>query len=126
MNPSPPLPDSSHSVRPLRWWQWLAFVCPSLVAVGTTGVLNALGRAKYAALAHPTASDSYWVQHMGLYNGLAGINAGAVCCLGAGILLGLTMPAKNRVLACVGWTLLGTLTNAALSFAGCSLLPEGE
>lgn len=107
---------------PLRWWQVLVFILPTLVTVGTTAVMNARDRAKFEALAHPESSDLYWQQHMGLYNGLAGIQAGAACCLVCGVLIGLTRGAKRPILACICWTLFCLLFNAGLSFAGCAVL----
>jgi hypothetical protein len=107
---------------PLRWWQVLIFILPTLATVGTTGVLNALGQAKFEALAHPESSDLYWQQHMGLYNGLAGIQAGAVCCLVCGILICLTKKPAHPLRACIGWTLWCLLFNTGLSFAGCAIV----
>jgi hypothetical protein len=116
MSPSPADLEtgaSPSSRRGLRWWHWLLFLLPGLVAVATTWILTAMELAM-----HPERPREYLLLAMGLY----GIVTGAVFCLISGVLLGLTTRVRHRVLACIGWTLLCALTNLPIAFAGCTLI----
>jgi hypothetical protein len=92
----------------LRWWQWLLFLMPALIAAGTTLALGAYYEGTDKA-------EARWLSGAGAL--IYGFSAGAVTCVLCGIALGMTTPVRNRVLGCIGWTLLGALTNLPIAFA---------
>ena len=114
-----PLPDPTAETpgSRSRWWHWLLFLLPSFVCVGTTWVLTAQAYSQAEA-----SGDSYWRQHAMLYTGIAGLTAGAVCCVVSGLVLGFTTKAGHPVLASLGWTALCVVVNLSISVAGCGVL----
>lgn len=107
--------DASSSRRGLRWWQWLLFILPGIVAVGYTSAHFAMYPADRAGSGSP-------------YNplltgpGLTGLVSGGVLCIVAGIVLGITTRPGRAASAAIGWTLLSLLTNLPITIAGYSIL----
>lgn len=103
--------------RGLRWWQWLLFALPAIVTIVVMWAVMAFWQAKDRESGFTWLSD-YGRQHLWLGASVYAFTTGAVCCVVCGIVLGLTMRGHRRVLACIGWTLLGVLTNLPIAFAG--------
>src|SRR5262245_52481185 len=102
MSSSPPQssPGTSASTpySGLQWWHWLLFLLPTAVTVITTKVLLAA----YQSQEQVPGSVLFSAVAALIY----GFSAGALGSVLCGIVFGMTMPVRNRTLACIGWSML--------------------
>lgn len=99
--------------RRFTWWHWLLVFLPGLVSFATTWMLTAASLRE-----NPAGQHDYLL----LGTGISGIMAGAVTCVVSGLLLGLTVHWRSRLLACLFWPILCALINLPIAFAGCHIV----
>ena len=111
--PAAPVAAPPGGPRRMRWWHWLLVILPGLVAFGTTWTLTAT-----ILREDPGGPHNYLL----LGTGISGIMAGAVTCLVSGLLLGLTVSWRSKILACIFWPIACALINLPIAFAGCHIV----